>query len=102
VHACMSKQSITHRIDLTLPAGFHLIMPLNSDVSCSSVQGSFRMSYCGFCCSSAGLIGEAATIDSSSAAGGDEACMLAFAFFLGGILRLQCVDVLQLAGEAVL
>jgi hypothetical protein len=74
--------------DIYLPLGFHLTMPLNNEVSCSSVQGFLSMSQAGLGVSlgaSVGGAGVSIATASPSAVGVEAARATAFVFFLGGI-----------------
>ncbi len=70
------------------PAGFHLMMPLKSDVSCSSVHGSFGSNpgFVGLATKDAS--GVSAMVESSSSVGVEAFRKLPRAALLrGGIMR---------------
>lgn len=73
------------------------MIPLKSDVSCSSVQGSFRISEVGLGVSLTGCgWGESTITVSSSATGVEAALATPLPFFFGGIL--QALSSCQLSG----
>jgi hypothetical protein len=82
------RASYTLHFWTPLPLGFHLIIPLNNDVSCSSVHGSFRMSYAGVggpLGSSTSGVGASISMPSSSAVGVETSRAPALVFLLGAI-----------------